>query len=537
MATLGTLSVNLTANTSQFSRNIQTSTDQLDKFRGHAAAALAAVTATFAASSIKFAEFDDAIRSVQAVTGSAGAEFKSMSDRALELGASTSFTAVEVANLMTELGRAGFRPTEINAMTEAVLNLSRATGTDASMSAGIMAATLRQFNLGATEATRVADVLTATANKTFNTVEQLGEALSYAGPVAADLKIPLEDVAAALGMLGNVGIQGSNAGTALRRLTTITGAEAEKMQTILGVSFLDSAGNVKPLLDNLEALGQSLQGLSTGERLTRLNDAFGILGITGASALANTAGSAKELRDELLKLTGIAEKTAATMDAGLGGALRIAKSAAEGLMIAIGNHLSPSLTFALKAATALLQTLTKYAHVLVPFIAAIAGAASAMLILTTATKAYAKAAAFAQAMSGPKGLTALAVGLAAAAAATYSINAAIKDANESATSWDVTHISESMTKALDDTEKLMKTVGDAPALNLGDAIGSVSKEKQFSGGFNRNSIEAATLVLRASMNGISKEEKQLKELQLIRKAIEESLKKKDTLTIDMQEKV
>ena len=84
MATLGTLSVNLTANTSQFSRKLQTSTDQLDKFRGKAVAAVAAVTATFAASSIKFAEFDDAIRSVQAVTGSAGAEFKAMSDRALE---------------------------------------------------------------------------------------------------------------------------------------------------------------------------------------------------------------------------------------------------------------------------------------------------------------------------------------------------------------------------------------------------------------------------------------------------------------------
>lgn len=537
MATLGTLSVNLTANTSQFSRKLQTSTDQLDKFRGKAVAAVAAVTATFAASSIKFAEFDDAIRSVQAVTGSAGAEFKAMSDRALELGASTSFTAVEVANLMTELGRAGFKPTEINAMTEAVLNLSRATGTDASMSAGIMAATLRQFNLGASEATRVADVLTATANKTFNTVEQLGEALSYAGPVAADLKIPLEDVAAALGMLGNVGIQGSNAGTALRRLTTLTSAEADKMQKILGVSFLDSAGNVKPLLDNLEALGQSLQGLPTGERLERLNNAFGILGITGASALANTAGSAKDLRDELLNLTGIAEKTAAAMDGGLGGAFRIAMSAAEGLRIAIGTHLSPSLTFALKAATALLQTLTKYAHVLVPFIAAIAGAASAMLILTTATKAYAKAAAFAQAMSGPKGLTALAVGLAAAAAATVAVNSAIKDASESASSWDVTHISESMTKALEDTEKLMKTVGDSPEMNLGQPISVGSRPQQFAGGFDRSSVEAATLVLRASMTGMSKEEKQLQELRLIRKALEEAQNKKPGPVIEMQEKV
>ncbi len=57
----------------------------------------------------QYASFDDAIRATGAVSGATGAELKSLSDRARELGATTSFTAVEVAGLMTELGRAGFR--------------------------------------------------------------------------------------------------------------------------------------------------------------------------------------------------------------------------------------------------------------------------------------------------------------------------------------------------------------------------------------------------------------------------------------------
>ena len=76
------------------------------------------------------------------------------------------------------------------------------------LSSGIMAATIRQFGMEAGEATRVADGLTAAANKSFNTVESLGEALSYAGPVAANANMSLEETLAILGTLGNMGIQG-----------------------------------------------------------------------------------------------------------------------------------------------------------------------------------------------------------------------------------------------------------------------------------------------------------------------------------------
>lgn len=287
--------------------------------------------------------FDDAIRMTAAVSQATDAQLEQLRSTALELGRTTSFTAAEVANLMGELGKAGFSPDEIDTMTAAVLNLSRASGTDAVMSAGIMAATLRQFSLGAEHATRVADVLTLAANATFNSVDQLGEALSYAGPVAADLGMSLEDTVAILGTLGNVGIQGSNAGTALRRLGTITAAEADKMRQLFGVEFLDAAGNLRPLVQVMGELAMATNNLPAGERIAKMNEAFGLLGITGATVIANSAAETQKLAKELENAGGVAQKTAENMDAGPGGVWRRFTSAIEGASIAIGTALAPML--------------------------------------------------------------------------------------------------------------------------------------------------------------------------------------------------
>ena len=139
-----------------------------------------------------FSNFDDAMRGVAAITQATGSQLESLRSTAKKLGATTSYSASEVASLMTELGRAGFKPEQIERMTAAVMNMARATGTDATQASGIMAATIRQFGMEAGDATRVADGLTAAANKSFNTVESLGEALSYAGPVAADANMSLD---------------------------------------------------------------------------------------------------------------------------------------------------------------------------------------------------------------------------------------------------------------------------------------------------------------------------------------------------------
>lgn len=305
--------------------------------------AMAGINVPLALAVKNFADFDDAMLAVKGVTQASASDFQKLTEKAKALGASTSFTAVEVAALMGELGRAGFSPDQINEMTEAVLNLSRATGTEATLASGIMAATIRQFGMEASDAARVADALTTAANKSFNTVEALGEAMSYAGPVARDFGMSIEDTLAVLGALGNVGIQGSNAGTALRRLLIITGAEAQKMEGIFGGSFRDAAGNALPLIDILQRINEATKNLGSGQRAEKLNEAFGLLGITGASALSNSVADIGELRKALSDAGGAAAKTAAEMDSGLGGSLRILMSAVEGVKIAFGAALAPVL--------------------------------------------------------------------------------------------------------------------------------------------------------------------------------------------------
>ena len=307
----------------------------------------AAFAAPVALAMRQFSAFDDAIRATAAVTGSLGVEgaaaFKSLNDKARELGATTSFTAVEVANLMTELGRAGFKPDEINNMTGAVLDLARATGTDATRSAGIMAATLRQFGLGAQDAAHAADILTYAANNTFNTVDSLGESLKYAGPVAKSLGMSLEDTTAILGVLGNVGIQGSEAGTALRRLSVISAGAGEKLKDLFGVSNVDAAGQMKPLIKVLDEINTVTANMPVTERTAKMAKAFGLLGITSANVLSTTAGGVAELAAGMTTAGRVANKTALAMDAGLGGAMRITLSAIEGTALVIGDALAPGL--------------------------------------------------------------------------------------------------------------------------------------------------------------------------------------------------
>lgn len=293
-----------------------------------------------------FASFDDAIRAVQAVTGSFGASgaaaFAALTQTARELGATTSFTATEVAALMTELGRAGFDPSQINAMTGAVLDLSRATGTDAALSAQILASSIRQFNLSAGDATRVADVLTTTANATNNTVEGLGEALKYAGVSASQAGLSIEETLAILGALGNVGLQGSSAGNVLKRLVTMSAAEAAKLEGIFGVKFVEDDGSARNFIDIFRDLAAATANLPSAERITKFNEAFGLLGVTGAQAIGGAIGDIDSLIQRLENANGAANKTAVAMDAGIGGSFRKALSAIEGVVLSIGESLAPA---------------------------------------------------------------------------------------------------------------------------------------------------------------------------------------------------
>jgi len=466
MASLGSLVVNLGANTSNFTKGMTDAQKQLTKF---SAGVVAAGVAVGALAAKKFIEFDDAMRATSAVTGAAGQRLDIMTAKAKELGATTSFTAVEVAGLMTELGRAGFDPESINAMTDSVLSLARASGTEASQAAAILSTTVRQFGLDASDAAHVADVLTHAANSTLNTVGDLGEAMKFAAPAATALGISLEETTAAVAMLGNIGVQGTMAGTAFRRLAALTASESKKMEEAFGFAWQTGAGEMRPLLDNLEDLGKSLNRMSGPDRMGKLKDAFGLLGITGAVALGTSAGSAKELEGELSELVNTAKEAAEMMDAGLGGATRRAMSAFEGLMIVAGEQLAPVLIAVADVAAGVLRVMGDFSSVLVPLAVGIVAVNVAALAYIAITKIWIPAQIKILALMGPKGWAMLAGAGVAIAGMTY----ALSDNGEQA------RATAAATEKNREAENKLKTAVDAGAKS--QALSTAAQEARVRG--------------------------------------------------------
>jgi TP901 family phage tail tape measure protein len=298
---------------------------------------LAAVPIGFATK--RFADFSDQMKAVQAVTGSTGEVFERLNFQAKELGRTTSYTASQVASSMLNLARAGFAPAEIEAATPSMLALARATGTELAMAAEIAGNALRAFNLNASEMTRVADVLVAGANSSAQTLEDLGESMAYAAPIAHEYGMSIEQVTKAIGVLANMGIKGSMAGTSFRQtMLRMTDPVVQQKLQAIGVAAMDASGNMRPFGDVMIEIGKAMASMPGGKRLALARDLFDPRAAGAALKLARSDFPA--LNEAIDNARGTAGRTAVTMDSGLGGAFRRFMSAVEGVQIAIGEAIS-----------------------------------------------------------------------------------------------------------------------------------------------------------------------------------------------------
>ena len=345
-------------------RDLKAAQGKLDSFTSSAGSKMQnalASAAPLAKSAQIFSEFDDQMRLVQGVTGSTGAQFETLTETAKELGRTTSWTAAQVAEGMVSLGRAGFKSDEINASIGSVMDLARATGTEIGAATDIAGNALRAFNLPASEMGRVCDVLAATANGSAQTLEDLGEAFKYVAPIAASTGESLEDTAKTVGALANFGVKGSQAGTVIKAIQTRMASDAGAQATYaeLGIDTRVDEGNLRKVHDVLTDLGAALQNMPSGERLEKIKSVFGQYGLSGVSL---TTSNFKELNAAIDGSSGTAARVAEAMDAGIGGSARKAKSAVEGLAIAIGDALVPHITELTAAVQAASGWLTKFSE-------------------------------------------------------------------------------------------------------------------------------------------------------------------------------
>lgn len=293
-------------------------------------------------------KFESAMSRVKAISGATGKEFEALTEQALELGSSTSFSASEAALGMENLASAGFTVEEIMEAMPGLLDLAASSGADLGTASSIAASAIRGFGLEATQAGHVADVFAEAAARTNAQTEDMGDAMKYVAPVAAAMGQSLEETAAAIGIMSDAGITGSQAGTALRgsltRLVRPT-KEATSVMKKYGMSFFDAQGNMLPLNGIIAELETGLAGLTQEQRNQALVTLFGQESLSGMLALMERGSdSLVELTTSFQNVDGAASDMAGVMMNNAAGSLEEMSGALETLAIKIQQVLAPIIT-------------------------------------------------------------------------------------------------------------------------------------------------------------------------------------------------
>ena len=352
-----------------------------------------------AAASVKVGnEFQAQMSRVQAISGATGDQLDKLKGQAIQLGAQTAFSAKEAAQGMENLASAGFQVNEIMDAMPGVLDLAAVSGGDVAASSEAMASSLRAFGLEATQAGHVADVFARAAADTNAETGDMAEAMKYVAPVAHAMGLSLEETAAAIGIMADAGIKGSQAGTTLRgsltRLARPTKAMTKSMEE-LGVSFYDANGNMIPLREQIGQLQSATAGLTQEERNRHLVTLYGQESLSGMLALLD-AGPEKldKMTQSLINSDGAAAQMAATMQDNLASKIEQMFGAMESAGIIIQQILEPMLTKVVGGITSLIEAFVNMSPIgqqmIVIFAGMVAALGPLLLIVGTAITMFVK---------------------------------------------------------------------------------------------------------------------------------------------------
>ncbi|GEQ04572.1 phage tail tape measure protein [Staphylococcus gallinarum] len=321
------------------------------------------VTLGFGAAIKTSADFEAGMSRVGAIAQASGKDLKAMKSEAMELGAKTSKSASEVSKGMEELAALGFNAKQTMAAMPGVISAAEASGADMAETATVMASSINSFNLKAKDSSHVADVLAVAANDSAADVKYMGEALKYAGTPAHSLGVSLEDTSAAIEVMSNAGLEGSQAGTVLRasfiRLANPTGKAAALMKE-MGIHLTDNKGKFVGMGDLIGQFKMRLQGMNKEQKLATISQIVGTEAASGFLAMVD-AGPKKidKFSNSLKNSDGASKKAAKQMRDNLKGSIEQLKGAFETLGIQIGNDLTPAIRAGARFVTKFTEGFTK----------------------------------------------------------------------------------------------------------------------------------------------------------------------------------
>lgn len=284
--------------------------------------------------------FEASMKRVEALLGdrAVGGAMKALTERARELGATTAFTASQAAEGMQFLTLAGFDALETFQAIGPALDLAQAGMLGLGEASDIVSNIMQGFNIDASRTGEVVDALAFIATRTNTNIRQLGEAMKFVAPVAGAVGLKVDEVAAALGLLGNSGLQASLAGTSLRRVLSGLLNPSKEAAKVLGAMGLRSSDLVDALIDPEKGLVFVIKqledaGIGAAEAFTL----FGQRGAPGLLSLIGQTGKLEKFNEQMQNIAGTARTIGKVMIDNLQGDARIALSAVQEAIIRLGE--------------------------------------------------------------------------------------------------------------------------------------------------------------------------------------------------------
>lgn len=322
----------------------------------------AAVSAVGVAGLKVATDFETAMSSVKAITGATGEEFELLREKAIDLGATTAFSSGEVAEAMTEMGKAGWSTQQILDGMGGVLDATAASGESLGSVATIVADSITGFGLAASDSARVADLLTQAANSGTIGITDLGESYKYIAPIAQSMGMSIEDVTTAISAMSMAGIKGSQAGTAIRTVLTNMAKPTDTVAAAmdnLGISITNSDGTFKSLNEIVTIMRTSFSGLTDDQKAYYATALAGKEGMSGLLSLLNlTQAEYDALSASMNNCSGVAGETAAVMQDNLQSKIEQMGGALESLAIKLADYVIPFLTKLVEKITSAIDAFT-----------------------------------------------------------------------------------------------------------------------------------------------------------------------------------
>ncbi len=294
-------------------------------------------------------DFDASMSNVYGLMSSLNlsqAQMDALRDTAREMGATTKFSASEAADAMGYMALAGWDDAQVIAGIPGVLNLAAAANMDLAKASDIVTDTMTPFGMAAERAGEAADVFAYAQANSNTTVEALGEAMKYAAPTADAFGMTLQDTAAAMGVLANAGIKGSQGGTTLNAMLRDMKNNAKNGAIAIGktkVALTNADGSYRSYAAIIRDIDKATSSMTASQRDAALGAIFGDESLKGILATLKQGPDALDAMTEgRYACGGAAEDMAATMGDNLKGDLAILESGAQDMAIALSDWLMPA---------------------------------------------------------------------------------------------------------------------------------------------------------------------------------------------------